>query len=134
MKMNLEDDPFLSLLCYDKNDENEDDVITIEDWSASEQDNESNSDENHEHDVVYPFYGPNLVIKPIVGMKFESPSQLKESLIDYGVSNGYPLVFLVNDHNRLLVRCGKEETEDDGDGNKKKYNFYNGLARGGPKN
>ncbi|KAD5508225.1 hypothetical protein E3N88_15928 [Mikania micrantha] len=27
MKMNLEDDPFLSLLCYDKNDENEDDGI-----------------------------------------------------------------------------------------------------------
>ncbi|KAD5960286.1 hypothetical protein E3N88_11758 [Mikania micrantha] len=120
--MNLEDDPFLSLLCYDKNDEDEDDVISIED-STSEKDNESNSDEDHEHDVGYPCYDPNLnwkLMKPIVGMKFESPSQLKESLIDYGVSNGYQLVFLVNDRNRLLVRCGKEETEEDGDGNKKK--------------
>ncbi|KAI3806167.1 hypothetical protein L1987_22061 [Smallanthus sonchifolius] len=53
-------------------------------------------------------------------MKFESPAQLKECLIDYGVSNGYQLVFLVNDHNRLLVRCGKEETEEDGEGNRRK--------------
>ncbi|KAD4982704.1 hypothetical protein E3N88_19375 [Mikania micrantha] len=47
-----EDDLFLSLLCYDNNDKKEDDVYSIEDWSASEQGYESNSDEDHAHDDV----------------------------------------------------------------------------------
>lgn len=51
--------------------------------------------------------------KPVVLMKSESPAQLKDMLTNYGVANGHPLVFTVNDHNRLLVRCGTEEIEDD---------------------
>ncbi|KAD5961045.1 hypothetical protein E3N88_12518 [Mikania micrantha] len=95
MKMSLEYDSFLSLLFYDKEDGIEDDILSIEDWSSSEQDYESDSD--HENDVVYPCYDPNLdwkLMKPVIGMKFENPAQLKESLIDYGVSIGYQLVFL----------------------------------------
>ncbi|KAJ9557856.1 hypothetical protein OSB04_012470 [Centaurea solstitialis] len=62
------------------------------------------------------------MIKDVVGMIFESPAQLKESMIDYGISNGYQLEFPVNDYKRLLVRCGKEETiveNDEGVVNKK---------------
>ncbi|KAK9080510.1 hypothetical protein SSX86_000268 [Deinandra increscens subsp. villosa] len=54
-------------------------------------------------------------MKPTLGMKFESPTQLKDSMIDYGVSNGYQLKFPVNDYKRLLVRCGEEETDDEND-------------------
>ncbi|PWA81631.1 hypothetical protein CTI12_AA180960 [Artemisia annua] len=55
-------------------------------------------------------------------MMFESCKQLKESMIDYGVSNGYQLVFPVNDYKRLLVKCGKEEIdhEEGGVGNSDK--------------
>ncbi|GKD59177.1 hypothetical protein Tco_1296686 [Tanacetum coccineum] len=52
-------------------------------------------------------------MKPMVGLKFERVKQLKESMIDYSVSNGYPLEYLVNDYKRLLVRCGKEETDEE---------------------
>ncbi|XP_076909294.1 uncharacterized protein LOC143566493 [Bidens hawaiensis] len=58
--------------------------------------------------------------KPILLRKFESSAQLKDMLIDYGVANSHQLVFTVNDHARLLVRCGTEEIEDDGNGRKKK--------------
>ncbi|KAK1414874.1 hypothetical protein QVD17_30635 [Tagetes erecta] len=113
LKMDLEDDnivnqitndPFLYLLCYEKNNEKEDDAISIEDWSATEQDYESKVYEGYDGEDLYPCYDPTMdwkLTKPILGMKFESPGQLKDSLIDYGVSNGYPLVFPINNHNKL---------------------------------
>ncbi|XP_076910464.1 uncharacterized protein LOC143568114 [Bidens hawaiensis] len=133
-QLNLEDtirdnddvnDPFLNLLCFDNDDGDEVDLNSIEDWSGSEQDYEKDvEDEDCEDvDVVYPCYVPNpdwKLAKPIVSMKFESPAQLKDMLIDYGVANGHQLVFTVNDHNRLLVRCGTKEDEDDGNEGKKK--------------
>ncbi|GKE07690.1 hypothetical protein Tco_1411241, partial [Tanacetum coccineum] len=61
----------------------------VRDWSANEEDDESDGVQNCK--------------------------QLKESMIDYGVSNGYQLVFPVNDYRRLLVRCGKEEIDYEDD-------------------
>ncbi|KAM0025428.1 hypothetical protein Hdeb2414_s0021g00574511 [Helianthus debilis subsp. tardiflorus] len=118
-------DPFLNLLCYDKNDEDEVDLSSVEDWSGNEQDydKDGEDEDSEDEDVVYPCYNPNMdwkLVKPVLAMKFESPAHLKDMLIDYGVANGYQLVFTVNDYNRLLVKCGKEETEDDGKGGKRK--------------
>lgn len=128
--MNIDDedarvnDHFLNLLCYD-NDDDDVDGDSVEDWSASENEYVKDvEDEDYEDEgVVYPCYDPNMdwkLAKPIDGMKFESPAQLKDMLIDYGVANGHQLVFPVNDNNRLLVRCGKGETIDDGSEKKKK--------------
>ncbi|KAK1406735.1 hypothetical protein QVD17_38343 [Tagetes erecta] len=130
--VNLEDedvtmkDAFLNLLCFDNDDEDEIERNSVEDWSESEKDYEKDveDDEDYEDEgVVYPCYNPSIdwkLVKPIVTMKFESPSQLKDMLIDYGVANGYQLVFTVNDNNRLLVRCGIEETNVDETGKKTK--------------
>ncbi|KAJ9557003.1 hypothetical protein OSB04_011617 [Centaurea solstitialis] len=116
-------DPFLSLLCYDNIDggDVEEDVNSAKDWSVNNIDDDSDGVEEFiERDVEYPNYDPSInwkLTKPVQGMKFESPTQLKESMIDYGVANGYQLEFPVNDHRRLLVRCGKQETnpeEDEG--------------------
>ncbi|GJZ37895.1 hypothetical protein Tco_0584086 [Tanacetum coccineum] len=109
-------DPFLTRLCYDNMD---DDVVeqadSDENMSANEEDDDSDGVEKYiERGVIYPSYDPSInwkSTKPILGMMFESCKQLKESLIDYGVSNGYQLVFPVNDYKRLLVRCGKEEID-----------------------
>ncbi|KAD6119144.1 hypothetical protein E3N88_10415 [Mikania micrantha] len=130
LQMNLQDedvsvnDPFLNLLCFDNNDEDEVDLRSVDDSSESEKDYDKDveDDEDYEDEgVLYPCYDPNIdwkLVKPIVTMKFESPVQLKDMLIDYGVANGYQLVFTVNDNNRLLVRCGTEETNIDGIGKK----------------
>ncbi|KAK1439423.1 hypothetical protein QVD17_05241 [Tagetes erecta] len=130
--VNLEDedvtmkDAFLNLLCFDNDDEDEIERNSVEDWSESEKDYEKDveDDEDYEDEgVVYPCYNPSIdwkSVKPIVTMKFESPAQLKDMLIDYGVANGYQLVFTVNDNNRLLVRCGIEETNVDETGKKTK--------------
>ncbi|XP_021996103.1 uncharacterized protein LOC110893298 [Helianthus annuus] len=116
------------LFCDSEKDdriEKDDEASSAEDWSANEKDYDSDGIENMERDVVYPSYDPTInwrLTKPILGMKFESPKQLKESLIDYGVSNSYQLEFTVNDYRRLLVVCGEEKTEDEEDheGKKKK--------------
>ncbi|GKC13756.1 hypothetical protein Tco_1010538, partial [Tanacetum coccineum] len=109
-------DPFLTRLCYDNMDNDvEEQADSDENWSANEEDDESDGVEKFiEPGVLYPTYNPNInwkSMKPILGMLFESCKQLKESMIDYGVSNGYQLVFPVNDYSRLLVRCGKEEID-----------------------
>ncbi|KAJ9545174.1 hypothetical protein OSB04_024881 [Centaurea solstitialis] len=98
-------DPFLTLLCYDS-DDMEEDVNFVDDWDANKYDDDSDGVEQKvEPYVIYPSYDPTInwkLTKPVVGMKFESPSQLKESLIDYGVSNGYQLEFPVNDYKKLM--------------------------------
>ncbi|GKB52397.1 hypothetical protein Tco_0903150, partial [Tanacetum coccineum] len=117
-------DPFLTRLCYDNMDDNVvEQVDSDENMSANEEDEDSDGVEKYiERCVSYPSYDPSInwkLTKPILGMMYESCKQLKESMIDYGVANGYQLVFPVNDYKRLLVRCGKEEIdyEDDGVGN-----------------
>ncbi|KAL8232101.1 hypothetical protein R6Q57_001879 [Mikania cordata] len=126
-QMNLQDedvsvnDHFLNLLCFDNNNEDEVDLNSVENSSDSEKEygKDVEDDEDYKDEgVLYPCYDPNIdwkLVKPIVTMKFEGPAQLKEmlidyvvvnGLIDYAVANGYQLVFIVNDNNRLLVRCG----------------------------
>ena len=43
--------------------------------------------------------------KPVLGMRFESPKQLKFMLCNYAVAHGYQLCFKKNDNKRLLVKC-----------------------------
>ncbi|GKD70667.1 hypothetical protein Tco_1324757, partial [Tanacetum coccineum] len=109
------DDDRSDLISLVQEEEEDDDDDDDDDDSANEEDDESDGVEKFiEPSVLYPTYDPNInwkSMKPILGMLFESCKQLKESMIDYGVSNGYQLVFPVNDYRRLLVRCGKEEID-----------------------
>ncbi|XP_052624932.1 uncharacterized protein LOC128132415 [Lactuca sativa] len=43
--------------------------------------------------------------EPVLGMRFESPKQLKHVLCNYAVANGYQLCFVKNDTRRLLLKC-----------------------------
>ncbi|GKE09534.1 hypothetical protein Tco_1413085, partial [Tanacetum coccineum] len=50
------------------------------------------------NDVQYPSYNldtPWKEFQPILGMKFESPKQLKLALADYGVAHGYQLWYYI---------------------------------------
>ncbi|KAD2805173.1 hypothetical protein E3N88_38550 [Mikania micrantha] len=97
-QMNLQDedtsvnDPFLILLCFDNNDEDEVDPNSVEDSSDSEKDYDKDVEDDEDYKdegVLYPCYDPNIdwkLVKPIVTMKFENPAQLKEMLIDYAVA------------------------------------------------
>ncbi|GJR68731.1 hypothetical protein Tco_0014796 [Tanacetum coccineum] len=84
-------DPFLTRLCYDNMDNDvEEQVDSDKNWSANEEDDESDCVEKFiEPGVLYPTYDPNIhwkSLKPILGMLFESCRQLKEQVvIDYGV-------------------------------------------------
>lgn len=41
-------------------------------------------------------------------MRFESPTQLKQCLANYGVAGGYQLWYMQNDSHKLLVYCGRD--------------------------
>ncbi|GJT04265.1 hypothetical protein Tco_0838727 [Tanacetum coccineum] len=59
----------------------------------------------------YSCYDPDTPwneCKPVLGMKFESPSQLKQCLANYGVTHGYQLWYMQNDTYKLLVKCGRD--------------------------
>ncbi|XP_023760960.1 uncharacterized protein LOC111909376 [Lactuca sativa] len=43
--------------------------------------------------------------KPVLGMRFVNPEQLKHMLCNYVVANGYQLCYKKNDSRRLLVKC-----------------------------
>nr|GEY27564.1 hypothetical protein [Tanacetum cinerariifolium] len=47
-------------------------------------------------------------IHGLKGMKFESLSQLKPCLANYGVTYGYQLWYIQNDTYKLLVKCGRD--------------------------
>nr|GEY88509.1 ribosomal protein L7A/L8 [Tanacetum cinerariifolium] len=47
-------------------------------------------------------------IPGLKGMKFESLSQLKQYLANYGVTLGYQLIYMQNDAYKLLVKCGRD--------------------------
>ncbi|XP_052621668.1 uncharacterized protein LOC111893335 [Lactuca sativa] len=47
-------------------------------------------------------------MKPLLGMRFSNPDELKNMLSNYAVANGYDLWFEKNDSQRLLVKCCKE--------------------------
>lgn len=56
--------------------------------------------------VEYPAFDPQTPwneCKPFLGMRFESPTQLKQCLANYGVASGYQLWYMQNDIHKLLV-------------------------------
>nr|GEW22907.1 zinc finger, PMZ-type [Tanacetum cinerariifolium] len=62
-------------------------------------------------DFQYPCFDPDTPwneCKPVLGMKFESPSQLKQCLANYGVTHGYQLRYMQNDTYKLLVKYGRD--------------------------
>lgn len=64
--------------------------------------------------VHYPSFDPNIPwdkMEPTLGMRYESPLQLKLALANYSVAHGYQLWFLKNDWRELLVYCGRDVTE-----------------------
>lgn len=68
--------------------------------------------ENEEEGVVHPRFNEKIhwkTQKPILGMRFENPKQLKNMLCNYAVANRYQLAFKKNDNKRLLVKCCKGE-------------------------
>ncbi|GJV06440.1 hypothetical protein Tco_1344096 [Tanacetum coccineum] len=75
------------------------------------------------HDVLYPEFDPSLPwneMKPILGLRFEHPEQLKECLTNYGVANGYQLWYRRNDYQNLMVLCGRDIAEGRCGGKKRK--------------
>ncbi|CAI9287331.1 unnamed protein product [Lactuca saligna] len=48
-------------------------------------------------------------MKPVLGMRFSNPDELKNMLSNYAVSGGYDLWFGKNDSQRLLVKCCKKK-------------------------
>ncbi|PWA58269.1 hypothetical protein CTI12_AA401760 [Artemisia annua] len=64
--------------------------------------------------VQYPAFDPETPwnsCKPILGLRFESPAQLKQCLANYGVTHGYQLWYLQNDSHKLLVLCARDVSE-----------------------
>nr|GEV00017.1 uncharacterized protein [Tanacetum cinerariifolium] len=64
-----------------------------------------------QRDFQYPCFDPDTPwneCKRVLGMKFESPSQLKQCLANYGVTHGYQLWYMQNDTYKLLVKCGRD--------------------------
>nr|GEV02810.1 ORFIII-like polyprotein [Tanacetum cinerariifolium] len=62
-------------------------------------------------DFQYPCFDldtPWNECKLVLGIKFESPSQLKQCLANYGVTHGYQLWYMQNDTYKLLVKCGRD--------------------------
>ncbi|PWA54416.1 hypothetical protein CTI12_AA436200 [Artemisia annua] len=60
--------------------------------------------------VVYPAFNPSIPwdkMEPMLGMRYESPHQLKMALANYGVAHGYQLWYMKNDWKYLLVYCGR---------------------------
>ncbi|GJW65916.1 splicing factor [Tanacetum coccineum] len=61
--------------------------------------------------IKYPAYDPEQPWnenKPVLGMRYESPQQLKHALANYGVANGFKLWYYRNDADCLLVFCGRD--------------------------
>ncbi|GJU34607.1 60S ribosomal protein L34 [Tanacetum coccineum] len=64
--------------------------------------------------VSYPSFNLNIPwneCKLMLKMRFKSPQQLKHTLANYYVQHGYQLWYMQQDHNRLLVFCGRDINE-----------------------
>ncbi|KAI3701118.1 hypothetical protein L2E82_45763 [Cichorium intybus] len=91
-------DKFLNILCPIES--NTDDI---------EEQNEDEGDKPQ-----YPVHDETQQwdkMKPMLGMRFSDPNELKHMLSNYAVANGYDLWFDKNDSNRLLVKCCKKNKE-----------------------
>nr|GEW71237.1 hypothetical protein [Tanacetum cinerariifolium] len=92
----------------------------VDDYAHSTHENLKDLKDNADFEVeakkniCYPSFDPSTPwdqCKPVVGMKFENPLQLKNMLANYGVANGYQLWFMQNDYSKLLVYCGRDVGE-----------------------
>ncbi|GJZ97310.1 zinc finger, PMZ-type containing protein [Tanacetum coccineum] len=86
-------------------------------------------------DFQYPCFDPDTPwneCKPVLGMKFESPSQLKQCLANYDVTHGYQLWYMQNDTYKLLVKCGRDVSAGKcaGKGGKKQVHIDDSLDKG----
>ena len=90
-------DPFLSKLCVDDEDEN----------NIVDDDNGREVEVNIQTHSIFNELLHWKKQKPILGMRFKGPGQVKSMLCNYVVANGYQLCFEKNDRTRLLVRCSK---------------------------
>ncbi|GJT78347.1 hypothetical protein Tco_1045072 [Tanacetum coccineum] len=66
------------------------------------------------NNVSYPSFNsdtPWNECKPVLGMRFESPQQLKHMLANYGMQHGYQLWYMQQDHNKPLVFSGSDVSE-----------------------
>jgi len=102
-------DPFLTKLCR-KSDvcPGTHDANVPNDNGEIEGNDEDEMDENDPHPEIHPSYNEDVhwkKQKPILGMRFESPSKMKNMLCNYAVANGYQLCYVKNDSKRLLVNC-----------------------------
>ncbi|GKB01752.1 hypothetical protein Tco_0829796 [Tanacetum coccineum] len=50
-------------------------------------------------------------MEPTLGMRYETPYQLKLALANYGVAHGYQLWYMKNDWREVLVYCGRNVEE-----------------------
>ncbi|GJU65409.1 hypothetical protein Tco_1247244 [Tanacetum coccineum] len=61
-------------------------------------------------DVHYPAFDPDIPwdkMEPTLGMRYETPHQLKLALANYGVAYGYQLWYMKNDWREVLVYYGR---------------------------
>nr|KAJ0206594.1 hypothetical protein LSAT_V11C500244760 [Lactuca sativa] len=91
-------DPFLSKLCVDDEDEN----------NIVDDDNGREVEVNIQTHSIFNELLHWKKQKTILGMRFKGPGQVKSMLCNYAVANGYQLCFEKNDRTRLLVRCSKD--------------------------
>ncbi|GJW58169.1 hypothetical protein Tco_0104900 [Tanacetum coccineum] len=83
--------------------------------------------------IKYPAYDPEQPWnenKPVLGMRYESPQQLKHALANYGVANGFKLWYYRNDADCLLVFCGRDLSIGRCASKKKLSNKYNLSPQG----
>ncbi|GKC18978.1 hypothetical protein Tco_1021128, partial [Tanacetum coccineum] len=60
--------------------------------------------------VLYPAFDPDIPwdkMEPTLGMRYETPHQLKLALANYGVAHGYQLWYMKNDWRKVLVYYGR---------------------------
>ncbi|GJX80913.1 hypothetical protein Tco_0329062 [Tanacetum coccineum] len=60
--------------------------------------------------VLYPAFDPEIPwdkMQPTLGMRYETPHQLKLALANYGVAHGFQLWYMKNDWREVLVYYGR---------------------------
>ncbi|GJS19913.1 hypothetical protein Tco_0448545 [Tanacetum coccineum] len=73
--------------------------------------------------VLYPAFDSDIPwdkMEPTLGMRYETPHQLKLALANYGVAHGYQLWYMKNDWREVLVYCGRNVEDGRCAGVKKK--------------
>ncbi|GKD22964.1 hypothetical protein Tco_1224667, partial [Tanacetum coccineum] len=67
-----------------------------------------------QRDVLYPAFDPDIPwdkMEPTLGIRYETPYQLKLALGNYGVAHGYQLWYMKNEWREVLGYCGRNVEE-----------------------